>query len=386
MPCHRPAGRAPSNSARLSLIPRPTSQMSSKTSKARCPTSVKTEVVVIPTIPQEIIDEILDHLATDSDFGSRQSSLQSCALVSKSWVPSCRRHLFHTIHFALMSMTRWLETFPVPEESPARHVRHLHFWIGHYDGVPENFFKYTPWFTNAEKVALQVDERFRPLPIPSFWRLPQSVTSLTISGSMVTLPQVQKVMVQLPNLNNLVLSGVPAPMDRRALAGIGTVLRGGFGGELRLLGAYVGWHAVDMLLEIPTGLRFTEVRVEDMRSCLLSTVRLAEACSETLVKLSYTVSFRKSARSSMQNCDTNVISRSSWPRGFRAILRLFQIPEPPGGGPWGRLGPWRTALDSYSAFNPQTHYLSTLVHYPTQVYLPVFCPPFCRNSGQTHRG
>ena len=40
-------------------------------------------------------------------------------------------------------------------------------------------------------------------------------------------------------------------------------------------------------LETPIGLRFTEV--ETCGGCLLSTVKLTEACCETLVKLSYVV-------------------------------------------------------------------------------------------------
>jgi len=42
-------------------------------------TSAETGTVVIPEIPQDIVDEILDHLAFGSDF----RSLQACALVSK---------------------------------------------------------------------------------------------------------------------------------------------------------------------------------------------------------------------------------------------------------------------------------------------------------------
>ena len=163
--------------------------------------------------------------------------------------------------------------------------------------IPKALFEYTPWFTNAERITFLMDEGFWLLHIPSFWRLPQSVTSLTISGGMITLPQIQEVMVRLPNLDSLVLSGFPAPVDKSALVGIGTVLRGRFGGELQLLGAYAGRGVVDMLLEIPTGLHFTDVQVENTRECLLSAVKLAEACSETLAKLSYTISFHRESRS-----------------------------------------------------------------------------------------
>ena len=55
--------------------------------------------------------------------------------------------------------------------------------------------------------------------------------------------------------------------------------------------------AMNMLLEIPTGLHFTGVRIyaARIRKCLPSTVRFAEACAKTLMKLSYSViSFGKS--------------------------------------------------------------------------------------------
>ena len=105
--------------------------MGSNTSKTELRTSVKTESVVVPIaprIPPEIVNEILGHLDTD------WKSLRSCSLVSKSWVPSCRRHIFHTTVIGLEGTARWLKRFPVPEESPARHVRDLHFTFEAYRG------------------------------------------------------------------------------------------------------------------------------------------------------------------------------------------------------------------------------------------------------------
>ena len=246
------------------IHPRPTQMDSqpsktSKTSKAKRPTSGKTKTVIVPIIPQDVIDEILGHLAADSDF----ISLQSCALVSKSWVPACRRHLFHTIHFSSKDRARWLETFPVPEESPARYVRHLHITVKRSDS---------------------------PLRMTSFGGLPQSVTSLTVVAIIAVLPKIQQIMVQLPNLDDLSLSGQITAMDQNMLFGIGSVLRGRFGGKLQLLGVHASPGVVDMLLEIPTGLRFTEVEIRSSHEYLFSIVRLVEACSKTLVKLSYAIS------------------------------------------------------------------------------------------------
>ena len=246
---------------------------------------MKPETIITPKVPQEIIDEILTHLTTDSDF----VSLRSCALVSKSWVPSCQRHLFHTVPFTSRHMVRWLETFPVPEESPAHLVKHLYFTVGKYVDGPKEFFEYTPWFTKVERVVLLGHGGFQPLWIPSFWRLPQSATSLVINAGKQSLRQIQVLMAQLPNLNDLSLVGYIVAVDEEALPGIETTLRGRFGGKLRLTGEKVDERIVDMLLGVPTGLHFTEVQIHSTYECLLSTVRLVEACGETLVKLLYMV-------------------------------------------------------------------------------------------------
>ena len=264
--------------------------MDPRTLKAR--RSVKNKAVAVPRIPQDIIDEILDYLAADSAFDV--GSLQSCALISKSWVSSCRRHLFHTILFTSARITRWLKTFPVPEGSPAHYVRDLHLSVWDHDRVPpEEFSKHTPWFTNVERMTLSGGHgSLQQLSVSSVW---QSVTSLTININSVTPLQIRDVMVRLPNLDDLSFSGYP---DNWAPPGIGTVASGRFGGQLQLSGGTTGSGIVDMLLEIPTGLHFTEVHIRSAREYLLSTVMLVEACAKTLVKLSYMVSFQRESHPS----------------------------------------------------------------------------------------
>jgi hypothetical protein len=125
--------------------------------------------------------------------------------------------------------------------------------------------------------------------IPSFMRLPLSVTSLSImDAKSVTLLEIRDVMAQLPNLNDLCLSG---PFRGHQLQGIGTVLKGKFGGRLQLhkLGRRSYEGVVNMLLEAPAGPHFTEVDILSVGECLSYTVRLAEACGKSLVKLSYVV-------------------------------------------------------------------------------------------------
>ena len=269
--------------------------MGSKASKAQHPAPVKSEIqtALVPRLPQETTDEILDHLATDPDF----RSLRSCALVSKSWVPSCRRHLFHTIILTRAAMERWLEMFPVPEESPAHFVKDLQVWTGPSHFVPEQFFEYTPWFTNVKSLSLLGYKGVIMMQRPLIWRSPQSVTSLTITTGRITLVEIRDIMAGLPNLDSLSLSG-KILMNSGAPQGIGTILRGRFGGKLRLVDKNAGECVTDMLLEVPTGIHFTEIQFEWPRKLLPSNIRLLEACSKTLVRLSYLAGFeRKSAPS-----------------------------------------------------------------------------------------
>jgi len=181
----------------------------------------------------------------------------------------------------------------VPEESPAQYVRELRLWIGGDSRVPEMFFEYAPWFTGVDRMRLlHAGPPSSPRPLfrrlPLFRTLPQSITSLTLdSAGVVTLVQVRDILAQLPNLDDLSLSGPLVAMDRRELPGIGAALRGRFGGKLLLHGEDVDDDISNMLLEIPSGLRFSEVRICCPHEHFFPAVRLAEACGESLVKLSY---------------------------------------------------------------------------------------------------
>jgi len=74
----------------------------------------------IPYLPQEILDYTTDLLHDE------QETLKQCCLVSKSWVPRTRKHLFADISFSYTDhLEKWKMTFPDPVDSPARHTRSL---------------------------------------------------------------------------------------------------------------------------------------------------------------------------------------------------------------------------------------------------------------------
>ena len=189
-------------------------------------------------------------------------------------------------------MDGWPKTFPAPEESPAHLVKDLRLEMGvGCHETPEEIFEYIPWFTNVERMTVSYWIPFFPRELSSL-RLPQSVTSFTIDGNAtLRLLDIRDTIAQLPNLNDLSLSGSLAARDGEVFPGVGTALRGRFSGRLRLLARLAHEDVINMLLEIPTGLHLVEVQIHARDGCFLSVVRLAEACRNTLVKLSYTISY-----------------------------------------------------------------------------------------------
>ena len=71
-------------------------------------------------LPAEILDYIIDYLHNE------EVTLRNCCLVSKSWVPRARKHLFDDIAFyTVRDAHSWKRTFPDPLTSPAYYAKTL---------------------------------------------------------------------------------------------------------------------------------------------------------------------------------------------------------------------------------------------------------------------
>ena len=71
-------------------------------------------------LPPEITDFIVDLLHNEP------RTLKQCCIVSKSWIPRARRHLFRWIEFDRPAQVdAWKVTFPDPANSPGHHTRSL---------------------------------------------------------------------------------------------------------------------------------------------------------------------------------------------------------------------------------------------------------------------
>lgn len=71
------------------------------------------------SLPPEIFDLIVEYLCDE------QETLKTCRLVSKSWVPRARRHIFARVMFDNSPFESWMKTFPDPSNSPAHYTRSL---------------------------------------------------------------------------------------------------------------------------------------------------------------------------------------------------------------------------------------------------------------------
>ena len=71
------------------------------------------------SLPPEILDIVIDHLHDEP------TALRACCLVSKSWVPRSRTHLFGHVTFTYTSIERWMKAFPDPFNSPTHYTRTL---------------------------------------------------------------------------------------------------------------------------------------------------------------------------------------------------------------------------------------------------------------------
>ena len=92
-----------------------------------------------------------------------------------------------------------------------------------------------------------------------------------------------------------VTSGSFIAVGRKELVGIGTVLRGRFGGRMLLRDGYAGLDVINISLEIPSGLmRFTEIQISCIRDRLLLAVRPLETSRRILTSSCHTVPVDKS--------------------------------------------------------------------------------------------
>jgi len=238
------------------------------------------ETTMSCSLPPEILDLIVDHLHDEL------TALKACCLVSKSWVPRTRNHLFALVEFraAELPIERWKKNFPDPSNSPAHHTHtlYIHYlptltaadtdvggWIRTFHNVVNLHFERITWESHRS-------------PLVSFHGLSPTIRSLSLT---CTSFEVFDIICSFPLLEDLTLvlmargaaDGWTAPLTSPKLTGSLNLIpqTGGIGPAAR------------RLLALPGGLHFAKIRVSCRGEADAGAIRdLVSSCSDTLESLS----------------------------------------------------------------------------------------------------
>ena len=226
------------------------------------------------TPPPEVLDLIVDHLHDEP------TTLKTCCVVSKSWVPRTRKHLFARVEFdtSKSHIELWKRTFPDPSNSPARHTHTLSIY-----GVPivtaadAGVGGWVRTFHNIVHLQLSPLDRVSLVP---FYGLSPTLRSLHLTYST---SEVLDLVSSFPLLEDLALvtlspesdpDGWNTPPTSPKLTGtLGLRTPGGTRPVAR------------RLFDLPGGLHFSKFHVVFSEEETESVTDLVSRCSDTLESL-----------------------------------------------------------------------------------------------------
>jgi hypothetical protein len=167
-----------------------------------------------PHLPAEILDHIVDHLHDTED------ALRNCCLVSKSWVPRTRKHLFAEVDFFTVAVLQsWKETFPDPSISPAHYTRSL--FVDCPEDVAGVDAEAGGWIRGFSRVvhlevASPIDffSEFMISLIP-FCGLSPALKSLCVTASTLPSSHIFDLILSFPLLEDLALA-VGSPLEENS--------------------------------------------------------------------------------------------------------------------------------------------------------------------------
>jgi len=248
------------------------------------------------SLPPEILDLIVDDLHYQSE------ALETCCIVSKSWIPRARKHLFaHVKFYASRSHVElWKKAFPDPSTSPAHHTRSLLICgIPVITAADAGVGGWICTFRNV--VHLCFDHIYaagRLVSLVPFYGLSPTVRSLNLNsvpddlfGLICSFPLLEDLtMLCYPTLE---ANGWNSPTTLPKLTG-SLHLRTGF--EIR--------SAIHWFCALPGGLHFTKITVLFSFEDAESIVDLVSKCSDTLESLSVAFLVLSGAFPSISTIDT----------------------------------------------------------------------------------
>ena len=237
-----------------------------------------------PRLPPETLDSIIDFLHDD------HITLRWCCLVSKSWVPRTRTHLFADIQLESPGdLKAWMKAFPDPVSSPGCYTCTLAV-VGFpclFTGTNAEESGWIRAFSNVTQLLLWSGPGNKPLGnLAPFHRFSPTLKSLRVVSNKLSFPATFNLIRSFPLLKNLSIKCLEAVADNdQPLLQPSTspVLTGTL--ELYLPDRGTE-HIARQLLGVSSGLHFREFvwrwrGEEDARWV----AALVEACSDTLERI-----------------------------------------------------------------------------------------------------
>ena len=231
----------------------------------------QSQTTMSSSLPPEIHDLVVDNLHDEP------TTLKTCCVVSKSWVPRARKHLFARVEFhaSKSHFERWRKAFPDPSNSPAHHTRALRIY-----GIP--FVTATDagadsWIRAFHNVVhLRLDRLDQASLIP-FYGLSPTVKILHLS---YTTLEVFDLVCSFPLLEHLALvaSHTESEAGQWSAPSTSPKLTGSL--DLRMFGS--AHHIIRRLLDLPDGLHFSKITTLFIGDAAESVTDLVSRCSGTL--------------------------------------------------------------------------------------------------------
>jgi len=237
----------------------------------------------IPNLPPELLDHIVDFLS-DS-----RTALRICCLVSKSWIPRTRRHLFANIRFDTVEMLRlWRKTFPDPSTTPARYAKAL--IVGCIEAVIAADAEAGGWirgFSSAERLELIAYPNGSEISPLAFHGFSPIVKSLCLNLYTISPSQIFDLTLSFPLLQDLtVIVNDVKPIDGNDPSQLSTVVQSPnqpMTGILDLSQCRWMGSVANRLLSLPGGIHFWKLALKWSRPEDISLAKaLVEECSHTL--------------------------------------------------------------------------------------------------------
>jgi len=233
-------------------------------------------------LPLEILDCIVDLLH------DKPETLKQCCLVSKSWVPRTRKHLFACIKFSTeRDLEAWKKTFPDPASSPAYHTRTLSIRCIHVvtaaDAEEGGWIQAFSHVVQLEVWGGYSNPDGSEVSLVPFHNFSPALKSLRVVSIATSHSQMFNLVCSLPLLEDLYVMDYRRDRKDRD----GTVFQPSNSPALiGTLGLYLTQgmeHVTRRLLGLPNGLRFRKLvwtlfREEDIPR----TVALVVGCHDTL--------------------------------------------------------------------------------------------------------